>query len=87
MKINYTQLFERAEDEIAHSLPEMYEIDDTDLGEDSFTIRIFDVSSIESSMHPVDRFGFGRNAGETDTETMNRFWEELDRFIKNWREN
>lgn len=87
MKIDYEQLFERAQDDISHSLPDPYEVDDTEMGEDSFTVRVFDTSSPESSTRPVDSFRFGRNAGETDTETMERFWKELDQFIMNWRDN
>lgn len=85
-KIDYMELLTRAESEIMHCLPEDYEIDDVSWCDDGFRIPVFCVRTMESSMHPVDSFRFQRHAGETDEETMKRFYEELKNFEEGWRE-
>ena len=80
------QLLYTAETEIEHFLPEDYEMDDMSWGDSGFIIPIFCVKTMESSMHPVDSFRIFKDAGETDEQFTERFWEKLKEFEESWRD-
>ena len=84
--VDWMDLMETAADEITHILPDMYEVDDLASDEAGIQVCIFNVSTMESSCRPVDRFRFFSRSGETKDETISRFHEELDRFIDGWRD-
>lgn len=84
--IDIQRLIDIATDEIKHSLPENYEIDDIDWQDDALTIRVFDVSTIESSMKAVDSFRFQYRSSECAQDNADRFWDELDTFCEYWGE-
>lgn len=83
--VDWTELMERASEEISHILPDMYEVDDMSGDEAGVQVCIFDVATIERSCHPVDRFRFFSRSGETKDETISRFYEELENYIEGWR--
>ena len=80
-----TKMMDVAEERISKSLPENYEVDDWSWCSDGFSIPVFDVSTIESSMKgAVDVFNFFVYSYETREETGERFNEELERFVEKW---
>lgn len=83
----FENLLDNSLDEIKHSLPENYEIDDVDWDdqEDGFVIPVFDTSTFESCQKgPVDRFRFYRMAGESDEQLTERWSEKIQQFTANW---
>ena len=76
-------LLDLATERIRQYLPEDYEMDDISWGENIFQICVFDVSAFPGRLE--DRFLFEIRASETEAETADRFNDELNTFVENWR--
>lgn len=83
----FENLLDNSLDEIKHSLPENYEVDDVDWddAEDIFQIPVFDTSTFEKATKgPVDRFRFYRLPGESDEQLIDRWDAALHEFTQRW---
>ena len=81
--IDYGSLLDVAADKIRTCLPADREIDDVSWGDNGFRICIYDVSVFPCRY--VDALVFSGIDGESQDETLDRFYFEVDEYIRKWR--
>ncbi len=83
MKITTDKLLEIAIERIKPYLNEEYEMDDISSDNDAFCIHLYDVCCPGSGC--AGRFYFCLRSWETEEEMIERFNEEVEEIIQEWR--